>query len=397
MIARLLTWLKDRSNAGSLAIALYLLSLGMPMNAKIPLAILSLGCLAVPARQHRLNAPSIGVALAVFVLASLLSGLASIDHARTLATSFAWLPAALLFYLITYHSGKAGISVICHALTTLSLMIACYLLAMRWQVAQNDPTAWLQQAGYPHLKVPNDLLMIAVLAPFARALSRLECHTYCKTYALLSLLLTLITIVLFRSKAAFIIFLVSVIASEVLNAPKRACIGLVTAVLLGIAIDATQGFPFLEKILNSRLWSNRVPLWIAAWKIFLDAPILGQGPGSFAVINEAYLQHIELPDWVIRDSRHAPWAHSLYLELLAERGLVGAASFIYLMAIVCRALWKKIVSTPHSEYYHISVATAASLLGMLLASIFELSLVRYWVIIVFSLLIALASIVVDKT
>jgi O-antigen ligase len=74
--------------------------------------------------------------------------------------------------------------------------------------------------------------------------------------------------------------------------------------------------------LNSRLFqiygSGRAEVWPLAWREFKKAPLNGQGSGSFE-----YAWYQERPTTrVVRD------AHSLYLETLAELGVIGLALLV---------------------------------------------------------------------
>src|SRR5207247_266185 len=85
--------------------------------------------------------------------------------------------------------------------------------------------------------------------------------------------------------------------------------------------------PEIHGDLNRRLFnfsgSGRVPLWRAALHDFEAHPVLGSGAGSY----EAYwLAHRGDPGKV-RD------AHSLYLETLAELGVVGLLLLLVALAV----------------------------------------------------------------
>jgi len=71
----------------------------------------------------------------------------------------------------------------------------------------------------------------------------------------------------------------------------------------------------------------------AAWKMFLDHPILGVGLGNFRVYYQDYSRAIGL------DPRRTPRSPAnLYLELLSEQGLIGTTVFFALMYIVFKGL-----------------------------------------------------------
>ncbi len=90
---------------------------------------------------------------------------------------------------------------------------------------------------------------------------------------------------------------------------------------LTAARDAYDSFrapaPLQEQNLNERLFSfsagPRIPQWRVALESFSEQPVLGSGAGTY---EQAWLFHRRLPGKV-RD------AHSLYLENLAELGVVG--------------------------------------------------------------------------
>lgn len=66
-------------------------------------------------------------------------------------------------------------------------------------------------------------------------------------------------------------------------------------------------------------------LWKSAWKMFLDHPILGVGPGRFSSF---FGQYHSLPF-----GGQPTWgnAHDLYLQSLAERGIAGFCALMFLL------------------------------------------------------------------
>ena len=162
-----------------------------------------------------------------------------------------------------------------------------------------------------------------------------------------------------------------------------------------MGLDALQGFSLLDKFLG--VWGTRLPLWTSAWQMFLDAPVFGHGPNAFAILGQVHLDSQVLPAWIPQDPRAGiPWAHNLYLELLAERGLLGAASFVCLLAVAWRRVWglRKIGGSEEIRTYAASVS--ASLLGIIAAGLFELTFIRYWfVIMIFAVLAIVQALPTD--
>jgi O-Antigen ligase len=92
------------------------------------------------------------------------------------------------------------------------------------------------------------------------------------------------------------------------------------------AYNSFVSAPTSPSDLNGRLFSlsndGRTVLWHAAWKQFEANPIRGGGAGSFA---RWWLAHRSDPYYVVQD------AHNLYLQTLAELGIVG---FVLLLGML---------------------------------------------------------------
>jgi O-antigen ligase len=149
---------------------------------------------------------------------------------------------------------------------------------------------------------------------------------------------------------------------------------------LALAIDGVLGFPLLAKF--GRIEEGRIAMWLAAWAMFCDAPILGHGPHTFVLLYKLYLQRLSLPAWLPVDTRVVPWAHNLYFEILAEQGIVGLAAFGFLLVRGLGAAWR-LQRAPPTERRIFAAGALAGLCGFCLAAAVELSLLRQWAVIVF--------------
>ncbi|HEV2494763.1 MAG TPA: O-antigen ligase family protein [Terriglobia bacterium] len=75
----------------------------------------------------------------------------------------------------------------------------------------------------------------------------------------------------------------------------------------------------------------------AAWHTFLDHPVFGVGPGQFAeYYSQAYGNRVGL---IEQTKKYR--GHNLYLETLAETGLIGFASFLAILFVIMHGLWKQ--------------------------------------------------------
>jgi O-Antigen ligase/TPR repeat len=98
------------------------------------------------------------------------------------------------------------------------------------------------------------------------------------------------------------------------------------------AVRSFESPPVREPKLSRRLLSlssnGRIDLWRAAWRQFEERPLVGGGAGSF----EQYWRAHRPTDLEVRD------AHSLYLETLAELGIVGLVLLATVLAVPFLAL-----------------------------------------------------------
>jgi O-antigen ligase len=79
---------------------------------------------------------------------------------------------------------------------------------------------------------------------------------------------------------------------------------------------------------------GRLAQWIVAVKLFLDNPMLGVGAGNFAVPFQDYSLDLGL---MFRGG-HTRAAHSLYLQILAERGVLGFGLFVAILIFAVRGI-----------------------------------------------------------
>ncbi|MBU0633725.1 MAG: O-antigen ligase family protein [Candidatus Omnitrophica bacterium] len=115
---------------------------------------------------------------------------------------------------------------------------------------------------------------------------------------------------------------------------------------------------------NPLTWGERVPLWEIAIKIFKDYPIFGAGLG----ISEKLLPEYWQPSSLFAVFRM--WdIHNTYLELLAEAGIVGLGTFLWIFARFFKNAFKTVKNMVGEQQ-----ALALGLIGAVSAAlIFALS------------------------
>ncbi|MBI6545857.1 MAG: O-antigen ligase family protein [Cyanobacteria bacterium NC_groundwater_1444_Ag_S-0.65um_54_12] len=139
-----------------------------------------------------------------------------------------------------------------------------------------------------------------------------------------------------------------------------------SAALLATGVLLAMIFPRLLTIFDLQHPSNlgRLRVWDSAWAMIKAKPLLGWGPGSWNMV----YPHYRNPD----EFEHLPHAHSLYLQLGAEYGLL-------VLAVLLWSLGGAIGSTircanAYSTWYRIAVPLSAALIGYLVMGLFEFTI-----------------------
>ncbi len=155
--------------------------------------------------------------------------------------------------------------------------------------------------------------------------------------------ITLAAIVPTYSRGGVVAALVVIGAFAMLRRPSRAVLGLAAAVvmlgLLALPGDLRERLSVATSITESPAAvadpavRGRLSEMYAAAAMFRDAPLAGVGAGNYPVRYLEYAQTYQLDD---RRTERA--AHSLYLEIVAETGVVGMLAFAALLAAMAGML-----------------------------------------------------------
>lgn len=135
-----------------------------------------------------------------------------------------------------------------------------------------------------------------------------------------------------QSRGAWLAAFVMVVLLAARLAPPMLRIPIVSLTAVGLAATVVA-LPFTSSRifdLNYYIIESRFGVWRAAQDLFLTSPLFGVGYGSFQVRYAAFLQ---VP-FFFGSPQIA--AHNLYLQLLAETGLLGAAAFLGLVAFALK-------------------------------------------------------------
>jgi O-antigen ligase len=304
-----------------------------------------------------------------FLASMAVSTVVSEDIGRSVRLSAALLPGILLFMIAGEHlEGVRQIRLLYLTCSVVALLLA---IAVLWAAAWHGRggggvSAMMSPRLAPILVVRNDITFLAVLAPLSLALFYREPRGGTGIIAAASIVLSLGAICISESRTAALTLVIGLVATVVLVQPRQRflqslagvfaliCVALVANALL---LPESQ---VITRLVRNWTLSGRTDLWSTAWAMFEQAPVLGNGPHTFGVFNRI------------------PWAHNLYLEVLAEQGLVGLSALGCFLVSGLFAAWKA-QHTGSSEARLLGACALAGLIGFWSAGAVELSLLREWV------------------
>ncbi|MCC6148058.1 MAG: tetratricopeptide repeat protein [Anaerolineaceae bacterium] len=143
---------------------------------------------------------------------------------------------------------------------------------------------------------------------------------------------------------------ISVIRRAQKNKLLTAGLGVSAVLFSGIALFVLYRQALHPTHTNS-LIGARSYLWLPAWKGFLRSPWLGEGP--FTYISQ-YIQVRSVPP-----HEFFVYAHNIYLDILSGSGILGVATFVWLIFAVVIGLVKKLRFSPQREKILATGALAA--------------------------------------
>ena len=371
------------SQCGVIGACIYLAGFALPLQWDLPLIGLALFSTLAVVTSSRASAASwspLALTVVAFLSATALSTLVSEDIGRSVRFGTSFLPAMLLFFVVAEHcAGTRHIRLLYLTLSAVGLGLASTLLWAAWHGPTKDLNALVSSLRIPILIVPNDLTFLAVIAPLSLVLLYREPRGVISICAAASIVLSMCTICIFRSRTAALTMLVSLTCACLLTQRCRRLLlslaGFLGALLFALSLNALL-FPesqLVTKIVNKGGSLGRASYWKTAWRMFREAPLLGHGPHTFGLFHKT------------------PWAHNLYLEVLAEQGILGFIALGVVFTCGVSAAWK-LQRTASGDAHIFGTGALAGLLGFCSAAFVELSFLRQWVVItLFALLGVIAQ------
>lgn len=172
-----------------------------------------------------------------------------------------------------------------------------------------------------------------------------------RIYCAIAAIPVLLVFILHGSRAGWIGFLFSVAATCALVIKKRFnFLFLALAFILLLFLMPLSRVRVIQSMSLSNFDcirnDSRFQLWTAAVNIFKDFPILGAGPGNYGDLMQNFS-----PEKLYDGTTHMH-AHNTYLEVLAEMGILGLMSFLWIFVLFFKVCYRSIRGSPNA--YNIS-------------------------------------------
>jgi hypothetical protein len=362
----------------------YVLSFAIPTRVDYSLLLLA-ACAALAMFASEEGAPTrrinpLVIAILCFCAATAMSLFASINVARSFIVSTALLPALLLFVVIGYGFSSPGhVRGLLLSLTAMALALGVALTLIALRHTGNQTTEWIAALASPILVVPNDVALLAVLLPAYLLPLRLRPRSVAAVLGALAAAVTLLACVALQSRTGLLTALVSLTALAILWRSRPLLIVTLTTPLVALVVDQMLLGGHLTAKFAS-FWDTRFALWVTAWQMFVDAPLVGNGPNTFGALYPQYIAALDTGGLLPVDGRVVPWPHNLYLEMLAERGFVGLCALLFVIGAAARIGWR-LRNCADTEIRLLATAMLACLVGVAFSGFLELTLLRLWVVV----------------
>ncbi len=198
-----------------------------------------------------------------------------------------------------------------------------------------------------------------LVLPFCLAFATGGTDLVLRTLSRWCLALGAIALLLTQSRGGLLAFGVILLIHLYLSAQDRKTRIRRIAVALNVCLLAAALAGFLFQRLgeiDDFTAVSRLAIWGGAFTVFARSPVLGTGFGNLRGLMGGLLN---LPDGWTGD------AHNLYLELLAETGLIGFALFSFLIVLALRTALRQLRKTENHFHKMIAIAIFTAICGVL--------------------------------
>jgi len=318
-------------------------SIGQPGEAKLRLALILWAVVLVGIQagrvlvtEHRLVAPSMSTGAGVFLVAALLAVAVASDEQEAMS-KFLLLVGSVVIYLLIglFLRDWARLKPLLGAFLAVGLLIGAHTL-YQYVTGDLSEVGFANTAGtieyrvasfFPH---PNQLAGFLVLfVPLGFGLFSVLEQRLAKAASLLLVALAVLGVLATYSRGG----LIALAGLALIYARHRRAWPVVAAALalvVWLAPSVWETRLAGTSSLDSPEIATRLDLWGAAGEIFQEYPALGVGlnnfPGAYIALEQSGRSFLPGTSFGVPET-----AHNLYLNTLAEQGLLGAAALLLLI------------------------------------------------------------------
>lgn len=238
--------------------------------------------------------------------------------------------------------------------------------------------------------------VINAAIPFVFFLYQAEKHTKYKIFYASLTILFVVAVICSFSRGGWVSLMGVSFSLILFSSKKIKTILLIFAAFLVIMFTIPQEFrnEFNTISPETETAIMRLQLWKAGFKMFLDHPVIGVGMSNFASVYGRF--YMPENPYAYRWST----VHSIYVQLIAEMGLLGVVSFVFIIYYLIKdnlTMQKELKATGFNNSFHYAVSQGliVGLLGYLIGGAF-LSILYYPVLYILAALTVALRNTVEK-
>ncbi|MFK5985557.1 MAG: O-antigen ligase family protein [Pseudomonadota bacterium] len=358
-------------------------------NLNIPLVLISLLFIWVKLNiggkdpDNINHLPRINIYIFLFLLSLLISAFFSSNSSASIRVILHVIPGVMLYLLIAEKFDINKINCLFHTFTTITIIISIILLFNYWSYPLKNVRELVKVSNFLFMFTPNDTVILSFFSFFSFYILTTTTDKKIQLFSLIGILLALTTVVIYQSRLAILInilfallYLYSIQGLKQSN-KKHIFIVLILVPLIILVIDMFNQFTLLNKLTNLTTLQHRYHLWLAAWDIFLQHPLLGSGSGSYIFL---YQNILDSYGFIEFKNQRTPWPHGVFIELLAEQGIIGYSLFVLIIIQNFMHIFQ-LNSVVHSQHPACQLNKFLIFINIcyLFCLVFELTLHRTWV------------------
>jgi len=318
--------------------------------------------------QTHLNAP-----IFLFLSANLVSLSMSVWHRLSMRNFLFKTMEYVLIYFVVFDSfrkkrqiHKAVYTIL--AIASISAFDGLFQAVTHRELLRGYGWAWVDSIGRigASFNIPADFgAYIITVLPVIFLLALMQCNPKKFIFYSASFLLALCLFLTF-SRSAWLGFIFSVIFMWVICDKMRKRIFLIVFLALMAFAAIFAYFNIGNHItIGGGSLIDRMQIWRIGWSIFRDSPIFGRGPGTFMFNFGRYKPESYL---------YIVYAHNCYLQMLAEIGVVGLLSFLWIIIAFFRSALISIADTKDGFYKLILIGSTSGIFAYLIQAALDTNL-----------------------